>query len=99
MGDSLRHWYCDAAQRKAMTASDWEREFEEQLAAHRETMQHHTRVIAENASLRDALEVVEWVGERMWLYCPWCHADYQAGEDHKPDCQRQAAIAAVSGDD
>jgi hypothetical protein len=51
--------------------------------------------------LREALEAVEWVTDNVdrqphetGSYCPWCigsHPGY-TDNDHKPDCQRQAAL-------
>ena len=38
-----------------------------------------------------ALKEVEWEGD--WQQCPWCLALEEDG--HAPDCQRQAALAAV----
>ena len=54
-----------------------------------------------------ALKAVEWIHDDMTSYCPWCRGRMEdLSEDerregfvigHKPDCQRQAAIAAVEG--
>jgi len=53
------------------------------------------RTLDENATLRAALEQVEWVDG--WdkeghpvTYCPWCNN--VKGFGHKPDCVRQAAL-------
>ena len=45
-------------------------------------------------TLLAALKEVEWEGD--WQQCPWCLALEEDG--HAPDCQRQAAIAAVEGE-
>jgi hypothetical protein len=61
---------------------------------------------ADNAKMRAALEMVEWVwigtskqAERTELICPWCKngpnsigVEYSS-RGHKPDCARQAALA------
>jgi len=53
---------------------------------------------AENARVRGALEMVEWVegdeplersGGMNEAVCPWCDVAYPK---HAPDCQRQAAL-------
>ena len=52
-------------------------------------------VIEQRDTLLAALEAVEWVGAGN--YCPWCSA-WQHNGVHAPYCKRQAAIAAVSGE-
>lgn len=47
---------------------------------------------ADNARLRSALKMVEWVKDDFGEYseCPWCHENEET--NHRPDCQRQAAL-------
>lgn len=45
------------------------------------------------AQARDALEAVEYSGASG--HCPWCFGDVSETKDHAPDCQRQAALAAL----
>lgn len=53
---------------------------------------------AQLAAARAALEAVEWVYDDVSKYCPWCRAmTHHANRPikHKPDCPRQAALAAM----
>ncbi len=48
---------------------------------------------ADNAKLRAALEAVEWITDpdhHDETLCPWCGSFED--DDHRPDCQRQAAL-------
>ena len=58
------------------------------------------RVREQRDTLLAALEAVEWMCDG-WgqLVCAWCEASYRNKEPHRKDCQRQAAIAAVKGED
>ena len=43
--------------------------------------------------LLEALKEMEWINDDYYGgYCPWCNG---LNWGHKPDCQRQAAIAAA----
>ena len=59
-----------------------------ELVAERDELADQLRTVL------DALKEVEWEGD--WQQCPWCLALEEDG--HAPDCQRQAAIAAVEGE-
>lgn len=51
------------------------------------------RMEAQLKQAREALEYVEWqVRPGGAEFCPWCNGMYP---DHKDDCQRQAALAAM----
>lgn len=48
---------------------------------------------AEWERVHEALKAVEWVVRAGGAeFCPWCKGLYP---DHAPDCQRQAALAAM----
>jgi len=49
---------------------------------------------ADNAKLRGALEMVQWVGAH--CACPWCKNREEEG--HRPDCVRQAALSPPSAE-
>ena len=63
----------------------------------------NARLQAENASLRAALDAVEWLRvydsmfHHIGYYCPWCKKQHLIGEpdNHKTDCQRQIALGLV----
>jgi len=49
-------------------------------------------------ALLAALEAVEWEDQSCWGdFCSWCNNEQAEG--HKPDCQRQAAIAQAKGEE
>ena len=54
------------------------------------------RVQAQLAAARAALKAVEWVAyDEYRMICPWCKELRGELEIHAPDCQRQAALAAM----
>lgn len=58
----------------------------------------NARLMAAAPLMLEALRAVEWVGD---AECPWCGAWYvpgSLGPHHKPNCQRQAALAAAEGE-
>jgi len=58
----------------------------------------YENMIAAAPLMLAALEAVEWVQDPIGsvAYCPWC--DNIEPQGHKPDCVRQAAIAAARGE-
>lgn len=53
------------------------------------------QALEEIARLREVLEMVEWDGYDL---CIWCHG-YRDGGGHKPDCPRQAVLGLGESDD
>ena len=51
------------------------------------------RCLAVIEALREALNAVEWTARAIG-YCGWCFGGYPY---HRPDCQRQQALALVTG--
>jgi len=48
---------------------------------------------ADNAKLRAALEMVEWVSDgEGWSRCPWCLRYEEYGDGHEDNCVRQALL-------
>ena len=55
-------------------------------------------IAADWRAMVEALEEVEWEPDDLegGDYCPWCQNYQDMG--HRPDCQRQAALARVRGE-
>jgi len=88
-----------------MSVITYEREYREEFQDHTSALERLAKVEQERDTLLAALKAVEWVpsgrtyvdNEAPIMVCAWqCGNRRHMG--HAPDCQRQAAIAAVEGE-